>query len=108
MLKPIAATLMCLGLFTLGVTASRGQEEAGKPGDPAPAVVQENSLAPLGDVVEATGEDVVDLQIGNDEPLVPGYRPDLNAELRDNELIVLTKDGKVVERLPANARRTRA
>jgi len=105
MSKIIAAGLMCLGLVTLGVTASRGQEETRKLKNPDLIVVEKFPAAPESVVVEATGDDIVDLQIVNDgKPPMAGYRDDVNVELRGDDLIVTTKDGKIVERIDRASR----
>ena len=101
MLRPVAAGLMCLGLVTLGMTASRGQE-AGQ----SELIAEGNSVAE-GEAVPA-GEGLVEIQIGSDDGIVAGAADGANVELLGQDVIFRSDDGRIVETRPASPRRAAA
>src|SRR5690242_15128866 len=82
MRRPIAACLMCVGLFTLGVTALKGQED----NPPPNAGVDEARLDPA---LLGTDAELVDIEIGSDDGI------DV-----DGDVIIHSRDGRTVEKLP--------
>src|SRR5262245_65587282 len=69
MLRPIAAGLMCLGCVVLGVTALRGQDDAGKSKEVEVIVVDEKGKAAAeAEVVIEPKDDLkrIEISIGDD------------------------------------------
>jgi hypothetical protein len=111
MLRPVAAGLMCLGFVTLGVAATWGQEETGKPKSVDLIVVEEaKEAAPAGVLVPVREVDVrtVEISVGDDrDAAVAGGEQNKRAEVReDGEVFILNEaDGRIVQRIQANPQR---
>jgi hypothetical protein len=109
MLKSVAAGMMCLGLATLGVAISRGQDDP-KPDSeeikvvttPVEAVVVEGDVKVVEGRSVAEGQplDIVEIQVGSDELDVAAFpdRKTLRVQVEGKDVVVATDDGKIVER----------
>ncbi|MGE5193459.1 MAG: hypothetical protein ACM3U2_13275 [Deltaproteobacteria bacterium] len=109
MLRPIAAGWMCLGFVTLGVAATWGQDEGGKPENVDATVVEQaaGEAAPASDAAVPVKEgDLrrIEIRIGEDGAAAIVGEGEKRAEVREGgEVIVVEgKDGKVVQRIPVN------
>jgi DNA repair exonuclease SbcCD ATPase subunit len=101
MLRPVAAGLMCLGLVTLGVTASRGQE-TGKSD-----LIAEGKPVAEGVAVPA-GPDLVEIHIGIDGDVAAGAVDAADVEVVGEDVIFRSDDGKIVEKIRRAAPRLAA
>jgi len=85
-----AVGLLCVGTMTLGVALTRGQEGApGSEDELAPAALDQATDG-LAEIVQAVA-DAVEIEIGADAGIVAG------GEDVDQEIVVLSDDGKVIE-----------
>jgi hypothetical protein len=87
---------MCLGLVTLGVTASRGQETGQS------ELIAEDVSVAEGEVVAPAGEGLVEIQIGNDGGVVAGPPDGANVELLGEDVFFRSDDGRIVEKIIRN------
>ena len=113
MFRPVAAGLMCLGIVTLGVAMSHGQDEEDSPVVQDLIVIEGNVRAtavqvekaretpPVG-VVAPASEAPVAIEIGSDAGLtntpINGRR---QYWVKDGYIVVADEEGKTLERYPA-------
>jgi len=102
MLKPIAAGLFCLGIVTLGVTASRGEDDEGKlEVDLVVVGEEEKPAAEVRKKAEPAGENVFEIRIGEDG----NARFTSKGEKKDAEggegiqVIIQNEEGKQVRKI---------
>jgi hypothetical protein len=97
MLRPIAG-LMCIAVITLGVATSGGQEEE-KKANPDLAAPEKKPETPAGTVVPPA-ERTIEIRIGDDgEAVIEENAENRDVEARAKEVIIKSRDGRVVETL---------